>query len=117
MKALDNQEEKKIREIADITRSVLSDYETRGIFRLIEETPVGQKSSYQEREISEIPLNYLYGGVLLVCPRGDRTDGRMKIEISVRDCTIRVDRKASSADAMKLQRLYLKEGYEFEIMT
>lgn len=115
MRTSDEQELEKIREIADITRSALPSYETRGVFRIIEETPAGRKRHYEERVIGEVPLDYLYAGVLLVCPRGDRTDGRMKLEVSVRDFTIKIDKSASSADAVKLQENYANKGYKFEI--
>ena len=106
----------KLRHLTEITQSTLRKYEVRGVFRAIEETPAGRKCYYSEMSIGRMPLEHLYAGVIFVCPKGDRTNGRMQLEVSVRDHTIRVMGSASSADAAELLDEYRKKGYNFTVV-
>ncbi len=106
-----------LKELSDIAISTLPNYEVRGVFRIVEQTPVGQKCSYQEKKIDEIPLEHLYGEIILVCPRGDKTNGKLNLEISNRDRTIRVKRGTSSREACILSEAYETRKYYFNIST
>ena len=107
--------QKRIANIAEIARNTLPSYEIRGVFRVVETTPAGDKCKYLERGVGEIPLEHLFGGVLLACPRGDRTNGAVRLEISTRDRRIYVDKNTSSHDAQTLGLALRKRGYDFSI--
>lgn len=107
--------ELEIKEIAKIAQLSLPRYEIKGVFRLIEDTPAGRKCSYEERVIDEAPLEYLFAGVMLACPKDNRKNGKINLEISVRDGKIRVAPEASSADAAKLKENLDRKGYYFTI--
>jgi len=100
-----------------IAEKALPKYEIRGVFRMIEETPAGNKCKYLETEIGAINLECLFGGILLACPKGDRSNGRYNLEISTRDQSIKVSKYASSSDAQILSDAYKEKGFDFKIIV
>ena len=105
----------RLEKLLNIAASALPLYEVRGVFRLIENTPAGEKVKYLEDKVTQKSLKDLYAGVFLVCPIGDKTNGRTMIEISTRDNTI-FSKMGSSRDASILRDAYRKAEEYFEIV-
>lgn len=109
------EETKRLEKLTKLAGSLLPNYEIRGVFRLIENTPAGPKVNYVETDVNDVPIDNLFGGVLLACPKGDRTNGYTMLEISTRDNKI-FTRRGSSRDAILLQEAYLSENEKFELV-
>ena len=111
-------EREKISRLIRITSAAAQSCEVRGVYKIAEDTPAGRKASYEERVVGELPLEFLYGGCILVCPGGDRTNGETYIEIDSRSDTIRVaraNRESMKSDGNRLQLNLEKEKMAFKL--
>jgi hypothetical protein len=80
-----SQRRRKLNTLITITKDEVPYLDLRAVYRLIEKTPSGNKCRYLERSVDVFPIENIFGDVLLLCPEGDRTDGKVHLEISSRD--------------------------------
>jgi hypothetical protein len=106
----------RLRRLADIAYRVLPKYEIRGVFRSVDLTPAGPKVTYAEKKVGDTFYQAPVGGVLLVCPGTDRTNGEVALEISSRDSTIYVLDDRASEDAAALKKALRKRKEKFNIV-